>query len=159
MFIVIFCALGFNLSSAATGTMQETINTDGITKMVLYENDLNQFSQEMIDGPLKGLVKNASVKIFDGYAEVTAVVQKPITATLFVRAQINVQNNKLYPKILSMHYGFLPIPSFLINFFIGKLVGQNSQNFQSVGVSTPGIEWQSVDFKNGVATIEFREVK
>ena len=158
-FIIILCAFSYSFSSATTNNIPETVSAEGITTMVVSENDLNQFSQEMIDGQLKGFIKSASVKIFDGYVEVTAVAQKPITATIFVRAEINVANNKLYPKILKMRYGFLPIPSFWINFFIGKLVGQNSQNFQSTGVSTPGIEWQSVDFKTGVATVLFKEVK
>lgn len=164
--IVAVAILGLNFAQAATnkvgnpqGTIQETVSADGITKMVVSENDLNQFAKEMVDTQLKGFIKSASVKIFDGYAEVTAVAQKPITATLFVRAEINAANNKLYPKILKMRYGFFPVPNFLMNFFIGKLVGQNSQNFQSTGVETPGLEWRSVDFKNGEVTIEFKEVK
>jgi len=160
MIVVMFFTLGLNFAWAATkvqGTIQETVDANGITKMVVSENDLNQFAEGMINGPLTGYIKSASVKIFDGYVEVTAVVQKPITATLFVRAEINVENNKLYPKILKMRYGFLPVPNFLINFFIGRLVGQNSQNFQNTGVETPGIEWHSVDFKNGEVTILFEE--
>jgi hypothetical protein len=161
--VIIFSALGLSFTRAANnvqkpqGTIQETVSADGITKLIVFENDLDQFSREMIDGQLKGFIKSASVKIFDGFVEVTAITQKPITATLFVRAQIDVANNKLYPKILKMRYGFFPIPNFLMNFLIGKLVGQNSQNFQSVGVETPGIEWRSVDFKTGKATIEFKE--
>jgi hypothetical protein len=141
----------------APGTIQETLSADGITKMVVFENDLNRFAEEMIAGPLKDYVKSASVKTFDGFAEVTAVTQKPITATLFVRAEITAANNRLYPKILKMHYGFFPVPSFLMNFLIGKLVGQNSQNFQSGGVETPGLEWKSVDFKEGQVTVKFKE--
>ncbi|MGC9611224.1 MAG: hypothetical protein ABSE68_03360 [Minisyncoccia bacterium] len=162
--VFMFSALGLNFAMALAnnvqkpqGTIQETVSADGITKMVVFENDLNQFAQEMIDGQLKGFIKSASVKIFDGFAEVTAITQKPFVMTLFVRVQIDAANNKLYPKILKMRYGFFPIPSFLVNFLIGKLVGQNSQNFQSTGVETPGIEWRLVDFKTGKATVEFKE--
>ena len=159
--IIIFSIIGLNFASAETNQIkipQGTINADGITKLVISENDFNQLAQEVIAGQLNGIVKSASIKIFDGYAEVAMVTQKPIKATLFVRGQVNVANNKLYPKILKMRYGFMPVPNFIINFLIGKVAGQNSQNFQSNGIETPGVEWRSVDFKKGEATIEFKEV-
>ena len=162
--IILFFAAVFNFARAAVagagnpqGIIQETTDANGITKMIVSENGLNQFAQEIIKSQLKGYIKSASVKIFDGYVEVTAVAQNPIPATLFVRAQINVANGNLYPKILKMNYGFFPIPNFLMNFFIGMIVGQNSQNFQSTGVEIPGIEWHSVVFKNGQVTVEFKE--
>jgi len=165
MVVIILSAVGLNFTQAAVnkvensqGTVQKTVDANGVTKIVLFENNINQFAKEIIDSQLKGFIKTASIKILDGYAEITAVAQKPITATLFIRVQINVANNKLYPKILKMRYGFLPIPNFLIYFLIGKLIGQNSQNFQSIGVEIPGVEWRSVDLKNGEATIEFKEI-
>ena len=139
------------------GTIQETVDADGVTQMVIFESDFNRLFVDEINGPLNGYIKSATVKIYDGYVEVTAVAQKPITATLFVRASINAENGKLYPKFLKMRYGFLPIPSFLMNFFIGRLAGQNAQNFQGDGVKIPGVDWQSVVFQSGKATVRFKE--
>jgi len=137
--------------------MQETVSADGVTQVVAFEKDLDRLLLDAINGQLKGYIKSATVKIYDGYLEVTAIAQKPITATLFIRASITAENGKLYPKFLKMRYGFLPIPVFLMNFLVGKLVGQNSQNFQSAGVEISGLEWQSVDFKEGKATVKFKE--
>lgn len=155
IFSVIECNFAFAMDTVQPQqTSQETGDARTI-KMTVYEDDFNRLAEKATGNQLRGLIKNATVRIFDGFVEVTAVAQKPIIATLFVRAQINVANNKLYPKILKTRYGFLPIPNFLMNFLIGKLVGQNSQNFQDTGVEMIGIEWRSVDFQNGKATIEF----
>ncbi len=163
--VSLFVVAGLTFAQAATdkpsgqnGTIQETIDADGATQMVIFESDFNRLFIDEINGPLKGYIKSATVKIYGGYVEVTAVAQKPITATLFVRASITAENGKLYPKFLKMRYGFLPIPGFLMNFFIGRLAGQNSQNFQSDGVLIPGVDWQSVVFQEGQATVKFKEI-
>ena len=160
----LFAIICLNSAQAATdkipeqmGTIQKTVDADGVTRMIIFEKDFDRLFIDVVNGQLKGYIKSATVKIFDGYAEVTAVAQKPITATLFVRASITAENGKLYPKFLKMRYGFMPVPAFLMNFFVGKLVGQNFQNFQSVGVKIPGVDWQSVDFKEGKATVKFKE--
>ena len=157
--IFIFSVVGLNFvrASSAEDALKGTVDVNGITTIVVSDNDLNQLALPLINGSLKGYVKSMTVKIFDGYAEVTAITEKPITATLFIRVQAKVANNKLYPKILAMHYGFLPIPNFLINFLVGRIIGQNSENFQSNGIEVPGIEWHSVVLTKGEATVLFKD--
>lgn len=162
--IALFAIIGLNLARAATdnilgqdGTIQKIVSDGGVTQMIIFEKDFDRLLTDVANGQLKGYIKSGTVKIYDGYAEVTAVAQKPITAKFFVRASITAENGKLYPKFLKMRYGFLPVPAFLMNFFIGKLAGQNYQNFQKVGVKIPGVEWQSVDFKKGQVIVEFKE--
>ncbi len=156
--------LGLSFAEAAVpkvaeeqGTIQTTVDADGVTQMVIYESDFNRLFLDAVAGSLSGYIKSATVKIFDGYVEVTAVATRPITATLFVRASITAKDGKLYPKFLKMYYGFLPIPAFLMNFFVGKLAGQDFRNFQSTGVQIPGVDWQSVVFGKGKATVRFKE--
>ncbi len=110
---------------------------------------------DALNGQLKGYIESGAVKIYDGYAEATVIAQKPITVKIFARVSITAQNGKLYPKFLKTRYGFMPVPSFLMNFFISKL---SNQGFQKYGVETPGIEWQLVDFKKGQAIVKFKEI-
>ncbi|MDO8524648.1 MAG: hypothetical protein Q7R99_03395 [bacterium] len=154
--VVLFTIIGFNLAWAAT--IQQTVSADGAIQMTIYEKDFDQLLTDAVNGQLKGYIKSGAVKIYDGYAETIFIAQKPITAKIFARVSITAQNGKLYPKFLKMRYGFMPVPSFLINFFISKLAGQSYQNFQKYGVETPGIEWQLVDFKKDKATVKFKHL-
>lgn len=153
---LVFLLLVPALTGAAA--IQKTIDADGVTQMVIFESDFNQMLQATAEGQLKDFVRNASVKIYDGYFEVTAITRKPMTATLFIRATVSAADNKLYPKFIKIRYGFMPIPSFLVNFLISKIAKQDYKNFQTAGVAIPGVEWRSIEFKEGKAMAKFKEV-
>ncbi len=146
----------FNLAQAEA--IQQTVSEEGVIQMTIFDKDFNQLFAEAVSGQLKGYVKSGAVEIYDGYAEVTAIAQKPISVKIFARVSITARDGNLYPKFLKTRYGFMPVPDFLMNFFISKLVGQNYQNFQKTGVKIPETEWQSIDFKKGQAIVKFKQI-
>ena len=160
--LALFATLGLNSALAITDkileqkAIQQTKSVDGVIQIAISEKGFNQFFLNVADEQFKEYVKSMTVKIYDGYAEVTAVTQKPIATTLFVRFSLTVKNGKLYPKFLKTRYGRFPTPDFLMNFFIGKLIDQNPQDFQSTGISLSGEKWQSIYFKKGEVTAKFK---
>jgi hypothetical protein len=161
--LIVLAALVFGFGQAQGAdyrkAIQKTVDTDGTTEMVINADDFNAlFREEINGGNLTELIKSASVKVNDGSVEVRATVRKPIPGTIFVKAEITALNGRLYPKFLKIQYGFFRVPAELMNFFIGKITGQSYRNFQNTGVETPGLEWKSVDFKEGKATVRFKEI-
>lgn len=154
--VVLLAIAGFSWARAAT--IQQAVNEEGVVQMTIFEKDFDQLFADAANGQLKGYIKSGAVKIYDGYAEAVVIAQRPIGAKIFARVLIIARDGKLYPKFLKTRYGFMPVPAFVTNFFISKLIGQDYQNFQKTGVKIPGTEWQMVDFKKGQAVVKFKEI-
>lgn len=134
------------------------INRDdnGNMEVVATEKDLNDIIKQALaqEEKLQEFVHTASIRIFDGYIEFQANMEKPLKGNFLVRGRVVVKDGRLIPDIMKVKYGFFSIPTKLIISMIDTATHKQSP---SEWVETPDITWKSAVFKPGKIVINFHE--
>lgn len=119
------------------GTYEATFNEDEING--LLEEGLSSLN-------MKWFIDSASIKINDGYVDISAHMLRPISGDMTAKGVIVIEDGKPVLKLSSAYYGFFPVPVSFVE-RVGNFVMKKKS--PSDWFSTKGVHWDDAAFSNG----------
>lgn len=121
----------------APGTYEASFSEDEVNGLI--DAGLASFK-------VKWFVDKASVKIEDGYVDISMHILRPFKSDITARGVIVVNEGKASLKISSAYYGFFPVPASFVE-RIGNFVMKKKSADEWFSVK--GAEWDNITLKHG----------
>lgn len=164
--LAVFVIINFAGLTALAATENKQLNpesyiqmkalSNGSIQVIILEDKASELLNEVIKTQAKDFVSSGNIHFSDNFLEASVALLKSLPGSIYLKANFTTKDNKLYPQIISVRYGFFPIPAFLVKMLINRAT---NNGFAKDWVETPGIEWHKLEIKEGKVVIEFKEAK
>ena len=119
----------------------------GTYEATFSENEINDLLEEGLSSlNMKWFIDSASVKINDGYVDISAHMLRPISGEMTARGVISIEDGKPVLKLSSAYYGFFPVPASFVE-RVGNFVMKKKS--PSDWFSVKGVNWDATTFNDG----------
>ncbi len=119
----------------------------GTYEATFSENEINDLLDEGLSSlDMKWFIDSASVKINDGYFDISAHMLRPISGDMTAKGVIVIEDGKPVLKLSSAYYGFFPVPISFVE-RVGNFVMKKKS--PSDWFSVRGVNWDATSLNDG----------
>lgn len=132
--------------------MQKNLLQSGTYGATLSEDEINGLIDAGLSSfKMKWFIDQASVKLEDGYVDITMHMVRPFKSEVTARGVIEVDEGKAVLKLSSVYYGFFPMPASFVE-RIGNFVMKKKSVDEWFAVRRA--HWDDITLKKGEASFK-----